>query len=171
MSLNFSFSLTVYDQVRYYERDQNMNFTDFLGQTVTIKIDRPLGSIHPTHGFIYPLNYGYVPCVMAPDGEELDAYLLGVFEPLSEFKGKCIAVIHRLDDEDDKLILVPQNKQYTDEQIRALTEFQEQFFTALGGIFSQSDTCVPCARKKPLICHSEERGISLFLGEIPRSSE
>jgi inorganic pyrophosphatase len=39
--------------------------------------------------------------------EELDAYILGVFEPLEVFRGKCIAVINRLNDNDDKLIVVP----------------------------------------------------------------
>ncbi len=102
---------------------------DFLGKLVTIQIDRPLGSRHPKHGFLYLLNYGFVPGVLAPDGEELDAYVLGVFEPVEQFDGRCIAVIHRLDDEDDKLVLAPEGVQYTDEQILALTEFQERFFT------------------------------------------
>ncbi len=101
---------------------------DFLGKTVSIRVDRPLGSHHPQHGFIYMLNYGYVPGVMAPDGEELDAYILGVFEPVERFEGRCIAVIHRLDDDDDKLVLAPESVQYSDEQILALTEFQERFF-------------------------------------------
>lgn len=102
---------------------------DFLGKTVSIRIDRPLGSRHPKHGFLYLLNYGYVPGVLAPDGEDLDAYVLGVFGPVQQFEGRCIAVIHRLDDDDDKLVLVPEGEQYTDEQILALTEFQERFFT------------------------------------------
>lgn len=102
--------------------------TQFLGDRVKIKIDRPLGSSHPEWGFIYPLNYGYLPGVTAPDGEELDAYLLGVFEPLDEFTGVCIAIIHRLNDADDKLIVVPEGVAYNDDQIRALTEFQERFF-------------------------------------------
>lgn len=105
-----------------------MNPTDFIGKTVKIKIDRPLGSRHPRHGFIYPLNYGFVPGVPAPDGEELDAYVLGVFEAVEEFEGRCIAVIHRLDDADDKLVLAPEGRQFSDEQILALTEFQERFF-------------------------------------------
>lgn len=103
----------------------------FIGQTVTIHIDRALASRHPTHGFVYPINYGYLPTVMAPDGEELDAYLLGVFEPVEQFEGRCIALIHRLDDDDDKLIIVPEGKAYNDEQIRALTEFQERFFKSV----------------------------------------
>ena len=48
--------------------------SDFIGKVVTVKVDRPLGSKHPEYGLIYTLNYGYVPGVMAPDGEELDAY-------------------------------------------------------------------------------------------------
>jgi inorganic pyrophosphatase len=102
--------------------------TEFIGKTVRIKIDRPMGSRHPTHGFLYPLNYGFVLGVLAPDGEELDAYLLGVFEAVAEFEGRCIAVIHRLDDEDDKLVLAPAGRQFSDDQILALTEFQERFF-------------------------------------------
>jgi inorganic pyrophosphatase len=104
------------------------NSLEFLGKSLTIRIDRPIGSRHPKHGFIYPLNYGYLPGVFSPDGEELDAYLLGVFEPVAEFTGVCIAIIHRIDDEDDKLVIVPQGKSYTADQIRALTEFQERFF-------------------------------------------
>ena len=105
-----------------------MDTSNYLGKTVTIKMDRPLGSKHPKHGFIYPVNYGYVPDTTAPDGEELDAYLLGVFEPVDEFTGKCIAYIHRTNDDDDKLIIVPEGVEYTDDQINALTEFQERFF-------------------------------------------
>lgn len=106
---------------------QNENYS-YLGKMLTIKIDRPLGSKHPKHGFIYPVNYGYVPNTVSGDGEELDCYVLGVFEPLEEFTGKCIAIIHRTNDNDDKLIIVPDGKKYTKEQIQALTEFQEQYF-------------------------------------------
>ena len=104
---------------------------DFLHTTVTVEIDRPLGSKHPRHGFLYLLNYGYVPGVIAADGEELDAYILGVFEPLDHFEGECIAVIHRLDDDDDKLVVVKRGRFYNDAQIQALTEFQERFFTSV----------------------------------------
>ena len=105
-----------------------MDTSNYLDKTVTIKMDRPLGSKHPKNGLIYPVNYGYVPGTTAPDGEELDAYLLGVFEPVDEFTGKCIAYIHRTNDDDDKLIIVPEGVVYTDDQINALTEFQERFF-------------------------------------------
>jgi inorganic pyrophosphatase len=100
----------------------------YLGKFFTIHIDRPLGSRHPQHGFIYPLNYGFLPGVIGADGEELDTYLLGVFEPVGEYTGVCIAVIHRLDDDDDKLVIAPEDRTYSTNQIQALTEFQERFF-------------------------------------------
>jgi inorganic pyrophosphatase len=103
----------------------------FLDKVVTVKIDRPLGSKHPKHGFVYPVNYGYVPGVVAPDGEELDAYVMGVFEPLSQFEGKCIAVIRRTDEDDDKLVVAPEGRIYSDDQIRTLTEFQERFHASV----------------------------------------
>ena len=104
---------------------------EFIGKTLSVKIDRPLGSLHPEWGFFYPVNYGYIPGITAPDGDYLDAYVLGVFDPLDEFRGCCIAVIHRLDDKDDKLIVVPEGKSYTVDQIHALTEFQERFFQSI----------------------------------------
>ena len=105
-----------------------MNNIDFLNKTLEIKIDRPMGSKHPKHGFIYPLNYGYVPNTVSGDGEELDAYVLGIYEPLETFTGKCIAIIHRTNDNDDKLIIVPDNKTFTNKEIKVLTDFQEQYF-------------------------------------------
>lgn len=105
-----------------------MKNEEYLDKKIFIKIDRPFGSKHPKHGFIYPVNYGFVPRTISGDGEELDAYLLGVFEPVETYDGKCIAIIHRTNDDDDKLVVVPEEKNYTDEQIEALTEFQEQYF-------------------------------------------
>lgn len=100
----------------------------YIGKIVKVKIDRPLHTKHPKHGFIYELNYGYVPNTISGDGEELDCYILGVDEPLNEFEGKCIAVIHRTNDDDDKLIIVPDGMNFTDEEIRKQTNFQEQYF-------------------------------------------
>lgn len=105
-----------------------VNAESYIGNLVEVKIDRPMGSKHPKHGFIYPVNYGYIPNTISGDGEELDCYVLGIFDPLETFKGKCIAAIHRINDNDDKLIVVPDNKQYSNDAIRALTEFQERFF-------------------------------------------
>ena len=107
-------------------------FENFLGQTVKIKIDRALGTKHPKYDFVYGANYGFVPGVMAPDGEELDAYVLGISEPVGEFLGKCVAIIHRTDDDDDKLVIVsPEAENISDDEIRRATNFQEQFFQSV----------------------------------------
>ena len=108
-----------------------VNSNDYLNKDVLMKIDRKLGSKHPKHGFIYTLNYGYIPNTISGDGEELDAYVLGVYEPIEEFKGNVIAIIHRTDDEDDKLVVAPKNINYSDDAIKALTEFQERFFNSI----------------------------------------
>ena len=104
---------------------------DFLGNIVTLSIDRPAGSRHPRRGFEYPINYGFVPHTLSPDGAELDAYVLGVSEPLAEFTGRCIAVIHRTNDDDDKLVVCAAEQSYTDDEIRSATGFQEQFFESV----------------------------------------
>lgn len=109
-------------------RGDNIDNKEYFQKKIRIMIDRQLGSRHPKHGFIYPVNYGYVPNTISGDGEELDAYLLGVFEPIEEFEGECIAIIHRTNDNDDKLVVVPEGKNYSDDAINALTEFQEQYF-------------------------------------------
>ena len=100
----------------------------YIGNTVKVKIDRPLNSKHPKHEFVYSVNYGFVPNTISGDGEELDCYVLGINKKLESFEGKCIAVIHRTNDNDDKLIIVEEGKNYTDEEIREFTNFQEQYF-------------------------------------------
>lgn len=105
-----------------------MDNKKYVGKILEVKIDREFGRKHPDYGFIYPINYGYVPNTISGDSEELDCYILGVFEPIKYFTGKCIALIRRIDDNDDKLVIVPTNKNYSNEQIEALVEFQERFF-------------------------------------------
>jgi len=103
----------------------------YIGKVVEVKMDRPLGSKHPKHGWIYETNYGFIPGTIAPDGEELDAYVLGVNESLDTFKGKVIAVVHRTNDDDDKLVVVPENIELTDEEIKKQTHYQEQWFESV----------------------------------------
>lgn len=107
------------------------NAKDYLNKNVHIKIDRQLGTRHPKHGFMYMLNYGYIPNTISGDGEELDCYLLGKYEAVKEADGKVIAIIHRTNDDDDKLIVSKNGKEYSNEAIRALTEFQEQYFESI----------------------------------------
>ena len=101
----------------------------YLNKTMDVKIDRPIGSSHPNYpDHIYLVNYGYVPNTISGDGEEIDCYILGEYKPLKDYRGTCIAIIHRVEDDDDKLIIVPENKNYTNSEIRLLTDFQEKFY-------------------------------------------
>ncbi|MCD7929165.1 MAG: inorganic pyrophosphatase [Clostridiales bacterium] len=96
---------------------------------LTAHIDRPQGSTHPNHpDLIYPVNYGFVPGLLAPDGEEQDVYVLGVTEPLETFTGVLVAVIHRKDDVEDKWVLAPEGAALSRGEILAQTAFQERYF-------------------------------------------
>jgi inorganic pyrophosphatase len=100
-----------------------------IGKTVTVVVDRPMGSRHPKHeDIVYPVNYGYIPGVMAPDGEEQDAYILGVSQPVAAFQGRVIAIIHRFDDVEQKWVVAPENVTFTKEEIMTQVAFQEQYF-------------------------------------------
>lgn len=108
-----------------------INSRIYLGQKVNVVIDRPLGSKHPKYSFIYEVNYGYIPNTMSPDGEELDAYVLGLDKPIDKTVGVCIAVIHRIDDNDDKLVITTKGEDFSDKEIEKLVEFQEKWFKHL----------------------------------------
>ena len=100
-----------------------------IGATVTVTVDRPLGSYHPEYkDMYYPINYGYIEGVMAPDGEEQDAYILGVNEPVKKFTGKIIAIVRRKDDIEEKWVVVPDGVTFSKEEIRRQIHFQEQYF-------------------------------------------
>lgn len=102
-----------------------------LGDLVTVHIDRPLGSYHPKHpNLYYPVNYGYVPGILAPDGEEQDAYVLGVDRPVPTFTGRVIAIVHRRDDVEEKWVVAPEGMSFSRAEIWAQISFQEQFFSS-----------------------------------------
>lgn len=100
-----------------------------IGTVVKVIVDRPLGSYHPEHtDMFYPINYGYVEGIVAPDGEEQDAYILGVNEAVKEFTGKIIAIIHRYDDVEEKWVVAPEGVNFTAEQIKEKVSFTEKYF-------------------------------------------
>ena len=100
-----------------------------IGKIVKVTVDRPKGSRHPEHSdMIYPVNYGYIEGIFAPDGEEQDAYILGVNEPVKQFTGKVIAVIHRFDDVEDKWVVAPDGVSFGIEEIERQVYFQEKYF-------------------------------------------
>lgn len=105
------------------------NLDSVIGRNITVTVDRSLGSYHPKHkDMYYPINYGYIKGIMAADGEEQDAYILGVEEAIDEFTGKIIAIVHRNDDVEEKWIVVPENMAFTREEIWKQICFQEQYF-------------------------------------------
>ena len=104
---------------------------ELLGETVTVTVDRPLGSRHPKFPeLIYMVNYGYIEGMLGGDGEWQDAYILGIDEPISVFSGRVIAIIHRTDDVEDKLVVAPDGVNFNREQIIGQTLFQERYFNS-----------------------------------------
>ena len=100
-----------------------------IGKIVKVIVDRPLGTFHPKHKDIfYSVNYGFIPGIIAADGEEQDAYILGIDEPVAEFTGKVIAIIHRFDDVEEKWVVSAENISFSKSEIEKLVYFQEKFF-------------------------------------------
>ncbi|MBI2459594.1 MAG: NUDIX domain-containing protein [Parcubacteria group bacterium] len=134
-----------------------------ISRAETLKIDRPLGSFHPKYNFKYEVNYGYLPGTASGDGEEIDAYILGIDKPLNDFTGKCIAVIHRLNDDDDKLIVIPEDiDNMSDKKISQATAFQEKFFKSKVIRFSlknpkPADELLKCFNNKGKVIKSKTR--------------
>lgn len=102
----------------------------YLGKTVTVVIDRPIGYHHVTKGvhLDYSINYGFLPGVMGGDGDEQDVYVLGIAKPLPTFTGKVIGAARRRDDNEDKLVAAPEGMRFTAEQIDGAIHFVEQYF-------------------------------------------
>ena len=115
---------------------------EMLGSSVHVEIDRPIGHIHK--GIVYPVNYGYIPGLMASDEEEQDAYILGVTEPLASFDGQVIAVIRRHNDCEDKLVVAPEGMRLHQGEIAQAVHFQEQYFTTtIDSLFRKSCGVLP----------------------------
>src|SRR5690606_17365441 len=100
----------------------------WLHRSVEVVVDRPLGSTHPSHpDLVYPVNYGHVPGTRAPDGAEIDVYLLGAEEPVERCIATVIAIVRRRDDVEDKLVAAVEGE-WTVRAITDATLFQEQWF-------------------------------------------
>ena len=119
------------DTFKYYRCEANkaerwQKVKDLMGKHVHVVVDRPIGYQHGE--IIYPINYGYIPGIIAGDGEEQDAYILGISEPITEFDGQVVAVICRRNDCEDKLVVAPAGSVYHQGQIAEAVHFQEQYF-------------------------------------------
>jgi len=121
---------------------RNQIIMDHMGKLVHVVVDRPVGYHHGD--IVYPVNYGYIPGLRADDGEEQDAYILGISEPLSEFDGQVVAAIRRKNDCEDKLVVAPVGNVYHQGQIAEAVHFQEQYFdTRVISTFEKSCGVLP----------------------------
>ncbi len=119
----------------YSERKELVK--SYLGKIVRIEMDRPIGSCHPKHPeIVYPINYGYIPNVYGGDGEELDVYLLGIDVPLKEAIVKIIAIVHRENDNEDKLVSCPEGMTFSKKEIEKAVHFQEKFYQTKIEVFN-----------------------------------
>ena len=127
----FYYMVNMYEKIVSVEQRESYNF---LGKEVNIIIDRKMGDSHPKYpDMIYPINYGYIPNTKSGDGKELDVFIIDSKIPLETFKGKCIGIIQRINDEDDKLIVVDinNNKKYTEDEVLDIVNFQEKYFSSM----------------------------------------
>lgn len=112
-----------------WDKVQQSKPVGVLGTTVQVVVDRPLGSVHPNHpDLVCQLNYGFVPGVLGGDGEEQDAYVLGVDCAVESFCGEVVAVIVRQNDVETKWVVAPVGSNYTKQQIAKAVRFQEKYF-------------------------------------------
>lgn len=121
---------------------RSLSLQKHLGTTVSVQIDRPAGTVHK--GIVYPVNYGFIPGLPGGDGEEQDAYILGVTQPLQTFTGQVIGAIRRYNDCEDKLIVAPAGTILHQGQLAEATAFQEQYFdTHVISLFYKSCGVLP----------------------------
>lgn len=119
----------------------------YLGKTVEVEIDRPIGFHHVTKGIHldYTVNYGFLPGITGGDGEEQDVYVLGVDVPISHFTGRVIAAVRRKDDNEDKLVAAPENVKLHQGQIAEAIHFVEQYFdSTVDAVYQKSCGVIPC---------------------------
>ncbi len=130
-------------------KERHEQVEGYLGKTVTIEIDRPIGYVHHKgeKTLVYPINYGYIPGVLGGDGEELDVFLLGVDTPVSSYTGRVIGIVYRADDVEDKLVMAPVDKHFTASEIAKAVHFQEKYYDttvrALDGSTARVDKHTP----------------------------
>ncbi|MBE6549041.1 MAG: inorganic pyrophosphatase [Ruminococcaceae bacterium] len=110
--------------------ERHAQVESYLGKTVDIEIDRPIGYVHHKgeKTLVYPINYGYIPNVLGGDGEELDVFLLGVDTPVECFTGRMIGIVYRADDVEDKLVMAPIGMTFSATEIAQAVRFQEKYY-------------------------------------------
>ena len=144
-----------------------------LGKTVHVVVDRPMGYVHVKSGitFRYPINYGYIPGLLAGDGDEQDVYILGVDEPVDKFTGRIIGVVRRKDDNEDKLVAAPEGVLFHQGQIAEAVHFVEQYFdSTCESIFHRSCGVIPYRWKNsyPQVLLLKQKGFAAYRWSFPK---
>ena len=100
-----------------------------LGKTVTVTVDRPMGSIHPDRpDLVYPINCGYPRDLSIPGERRLGVYILGVPHPVHTFTGRVIAVIFRENGDGVRWVVAPEGREYDQARILSEVWFRERDF-------------------------------------------
>lgn len=114
--------------------NQEESIKSLIGKNIFMTVDRPIGTVHPKYkDVIYEVNYGFYDEYISSDEEELDCYLIGESLPINmndKYECKVVAIIHRLNDNEDKLVCAPLNREVSDDEIISKTEFIEQYFVS-----------------------------------------
>ena len=144
-----------------------------LGKTVHVIVDRPIGHVHVKNGitFRYPINYGYIPGLLAGDGDDQDVYILGVDKPVTEFTGRIIGVVRRRDDNEDKLVAAPEGVLFHQGQIAEAVHFVEQYFdSTFYSIFHRSCGVIPYRWQNgyPQVLLLQQKGAALYRWSFPK---
>jgi len=99
-----------------------------LGKTVTVTVDRPYGSFHPTiANVIYPINFGYVSAPLSLQEGMQDAWVVGPQTPVETFQGVVAGIIYHKDG-DSRWIVVQPGMVIDHAQIINLIGFEEQYY-------------------------------------------
>ncbi len=95
-----------------------------LGKTVTVTVDRPLGSACPGQKLsACPLNSGYI---IQANGERQKAYVFGVTRPVASFTGEVIAVLTRQKDRSKAYVVAPAGTVAYEPELRRAVMFAEK---------------------------------------------
>lgn len=94
-----------------------------------VTIDRPIGYTD-SFGNTYPLNYGFIEGIIGGDSEKQDAYIVSKtsIEPMQEFTGVLVAIIHRKNDNEEKWVVTAENEVVSKNDIAISVNYLEKYF-------------------------------------------
>lgn len=116
------------------DNSEEVEMKSLIGKELDAIITRPIGTVHPRYkDIIYEVNYGILKDYELKDNKELKTYIVGESMPTSQngiYHGKVLAILHRLNDDNDRIIIAPIGRTLSDDEIISKTEFAEQYFVS-----------------------------------------